>query len=147
MVSAMKFFFHEINAENLDNIWFQQEGDTFYKANATFNILGLIFGNRIISKNCNVVSEIRHETIDEIVLKFGASVGPLSSLPSHLTETVFYKYISNSKHSNKCTTIENYWAISILYHSKMKFQFLNVAPCSSHIVFQGYHFKKKHKKK
>ena len=44
-------FFHEIEAENLVNIWFQQDGCTCHTANATISVLRLIFGNRIISKN------------------------------------------------------------------------------------------------
>ena len=47
-------FFEEIKAEDLDDIWFQQDGATCHTANATIDLLRPIFGNRIISRNGDV---------------------------------------------------------------------------------------------
>ena len=49
-----KFFFKQIEEEDLDNIWFQQGGATCHTANATLNLLRPIFENRIISKRGDV---------------------------------------------------------------------------------------------
>lgn len=48
------FFFEQIEEEDLDDIWFQQDGATCHTANATINVLRPTFQNRIISKNGDV---------------------------------------------------------------------------------------------
>lgn len=45
-----KFFFKQIEEEDLDNIRFQQDGATCHTANATLNLLRPNLENRIISK-------------------------------------------------------------------------------------------------
>lgn len=47
-VMLTHYFFEEI--EDMDNIWFQQDGATSNIANATIDLLHPIFKNRIISK-------------------------------------------------------------------------------------------------
>ena len=49
-----KFFFKQIEEEDLDNIWFQHDGATCHTANATLNLLRPIFENRIISERGDV---------------------------------------------------------------------------------------------
>ena len=49
-----KFFFKQIEEEDLDNIWFQQDGATCHTAKAALNLLRPIFENRIISKRGDV---------------------------------------------------------------------------------------------
>ena len=46
-----EFLFTKIEAENIGNIWFQQDGDTCHTA----NVLCLVFEDRIISRRANVV--------------------------------------------------------------------------------------------
>lgn len=48
------WFFEEIVAEDLDDIWFQQDGATSHTAHVTIDVLRRVFGNRIISNNPDV---------------------------------------------------------------------------------------------
>ena len=44
-----EFFIPKIEEDNIDDIWFQQDGATCYIANVTINLLRTIFENRIMS--------------------------------------------------------------------------------------------------
>ena len=49
------FLFTKIEEENIGNIWFQQDGLTCHTAEATFDVLRLVFEDRIISLRADVV--------------------------------------------------------------------------------------------
>ena len=51
----MKFLFTKIKEEDIGNIWFQQEGATCHTADATFNVLRLVFEDRIICRKAEFV--------------------------------------------------------------------------------------------
>ncbi|XP_044758934.1 uncharacterized protein LOC123316778 [Coccinella septempunctata] len=48
------WFFQDIEADDLDDVWFPQDGATSHTAHATIDVLRRIFGNRIISRNADV---------------------------------------------------------------------------------------------
>ena len=50
-----EFLFTKIEGEDIDNIWFQQDGATCHTAEASFDILRPIFEDRIISRRADVV--------------------------------------------------------------------------------------------
>lgn len=45
------YLFPALAQENLDNIWFQQDGAPCHTAHSTIDLLATVFGNRIISRN------------------------------------------------------------------------------------------------
>ena len=45
-----EFLFTKIEEEHIGNIWFQQEGAMWHTAEATLDILGPVFEDRIISR-------------------------------------------------------------------------------------------------
>ena len=47
--------FTKIEEENIDNIWFQQDGATCHTAEATLDVLRPVFEDRIISRRADVV--------------------------------------------------------------------------------------------
>lgn len=49
------WFFPKIEEEDLENIWFQQDGAPCHTANATIDLVRTVFGDRIISQNSDVV--------------------------------------------------------------------------------------------
>ena len=50
-----EFLFTKIEKENIGNIWFQQDGATCHIAEATLDVLGSVFQDRIISRRADVV--------------------------------------------------------------------------------------------
>jgi len=48
------FFFSRMEEEDIDDIWFQQDGATCHTANVTIDLLHSTFENRIISRNGDV---------------------------------------------------------------------------------------------
>lgn len=48
------YFFDQMEAEDLNDIWFQQDGATCHTAHATIDLLRTVFENRIISRNGDV---------------------------------------------------------------------------------------------
>ena len=50
-----KFLFTEIEEEDIDNIWFQQNGATCHTAEALLDVLRPVFEDRIISRKADVV--------------------------------------------------------------------------------------------
>ena len=46
-----EFLFPKIKEDDMDDIWFQQDGATSHTANVTINLLRTVFENRIISRN------------------------------------------------------------------------------------------------
>ena len=49
------FLFTKIEDEDIGNIWFQQDGVTCHTAEATLDVLRLVFEARIISRRADVV--------------------------------------------------------------------------------------------
>ena len=49
-----EFLFTKIEEDGIGNIWFQQDGPTCHKAEATLNVLGPIFEDLIISRRTDV---------------------------------------------------------------------------------------------
>ena len=49
-----KFWFPKIEEDDMDDIWFQQDGATCHTANVTFDLFLTVFENRIISRNSDV---------------------------------------------------------------------------------------------
>ena len=49
-----EFLFTKIKEEDIVNIWFQQDGATWHTAEATLDVLRLVFENRIISCKADV---------------------------------------------------------------------------------------------
>ena len=54
-VMLNEFLFTEIEEENIDNIWFQQNGATCHTAEATLDVLHTVFEDRIISRRTHVI--------------------------------------------------------------------------------------------
>ena len=50
-----EFLFTKIEEEDIGNIWFQQDGATCHTAEATLDVLRLVFEDRIISRRADVV--------------------------------------------------------------------------------------------
>ena len=50
-----EFLFTNIEEKDIDNIWFQQDGATCHTAEATLDVLRLVFEVRIISRRADVV--------------------------------------------------------------------------------------------
>ena len=50
-----EFLFTKIEEEDIGNIWFQQDGATCYTAEATLDVLNLVFEDRIISRRADIV--------------------------------------------------------------------------------------------
>lgn len=50
-----EYLFTTIEDEDLGDIWIQQDGATCHTANVTIDLLRTVFGNRIISRNSDVV--------------------------------------------------------------------------------------------
>ena len=49
-VMLNEFLFTKIEEEDIDNIWFQQDGATYHTAEATLDVLRPVFEDRIISR-------------------------------------------------------------------------------------------------
>ena len=49
-----EFLFPKIEEDDMDDIWFQQDGATCHTANVTIDLLRTVFENRIISRNSDV---------------------------------------------------------------------------------------------
>ena len=54
-----EFLFTKIEEKDIGNIWFQQDGATCHKAEATLDVLCLVFEDRIISRRAVVVQPPR----------------------------------------------------------------------------------------
>ena len=54
-----KFLFTKIEEEDIDNIWFQQNGSTCHTADATLEFFRLLFEDRIINRSADVVWPVR----------------------------------------------------------------------------------------
>ena len=50
-----EFFVTKIEEEDIANIWFQQDGASYYTAEATLDVLLPVFEDRIISRRADVV--------------------------------------------------------------------------------------------
>ena len=50
-----EFLFTKIEEEDIDNIWFQQDGATCHTAEATLDVLRPVFQDSIISRRSDVV--------------------------------------------------------------------------------------------
>ena len=50
-----EFLFTKIKEEDFGNIWFQQDGATWYTAEVTLNVVSPVFEDRIISRRAVVV--------------------------------------------------------------------------------------------
>ena len=50
-----EFLFTKIKEEDIGNIWFQQDGAECHTAEATLDVLGTVFEDRIISRRADVV--------------------------------------------------------------------------------------------
>ena len=50
-----EFLFTKIEEEDINNIWFQQDGATLHTAEAILDVLRPIFENRIISRRADIV--------------------------------------------------------------------------------------------
>ena len=49
-----EFLFPKIEEDEMDDIWFQEDGDTCHTANVTIDLLRTVFENQIISGNSDV---------------------------------------------------------------------------------------------
>ena len=49
-----EFLFPKIEENDMNEIWFQLDGDTCHTANVTIDLLRTVFENRIISRNSDV---------------------------------------------------------------------------------------------
>ena len=49
------FLFIKIEKEDIDNIWFQQEGAPWHTAEATLDVLHSVFEDRVIRRRADVV--------------------------------------------------------------------------------------------
>ena len=49
-----EFLFPNVEENDMDDVWFQQDGATCHTANVTIELLGTVFENRIISRNSDV---------------------------------------------------------------------------------------------
>ena len=54
-----EFLFTNIEEQNIGNIWFHQDGATCHTAEATLDVLRLVFKDRIISRRADVVWSTR----------------------------------------------------------------------------------------
>ena len=54
-----KFLFTKIEEEDIGNIWFQQDGATCHKTEATIDVLRPVIQDRIISRRADVVWPLR----------------------------------------------------------------------------------------
>ena len=54
-----EFLFTKIEEEDIGKIWFQQDGATCHKAEATLDVLRPVFEDRIISSRADVVWPLR----------------------------------------------------------------------------------------
>ena len=50
-----EFLFTKIEEEDIGSLWFQQDGATCHKAEATLDVLRFVFEDRIISRRANVI--------------------------------------------------------------------------------------------
>ena len=50
-----ELLFAKIEEEDIDNIWFQQDGATCHTAESTFDVLRPVFEDRIISRRADIV--------------------------------------------------------------------------------------------
>ena len=50
-----EFLFTKIEEKDIGNIWFQQDGATCHIAEATLDVVGTVFEDRIISSGADVV--------------------------------------------------------------------------------------------
>ena len=50
-----EFLFTKFEAEDIGNIWFQQDGATYHTAEAKLDVLRPVFEDRIVSRRANVV--------------------------------------------------------------------------------------------
>ena len=50
-----EFLFKKIEEDDIDHIWFEQDGATCHTADATLNVLRPIFEDRIINRRADVV--------------------------------------------------------------------------------------------
>ena len=55
MAIVIGFLFTKIEEEDIGNIWFQYDGGMCHTAEATLNVLRLVFEDRIISRRADVV--------------------------------------------------------------------------------------------
>ena len=49
-----EFLFPNVEENDMDDVWFQQDGATCHTTNVTIELLGTVFENRIISRNSDV---------------------------------------------------------------------------------------------
>ena len=49
-----EFLFSKIEENEMDDIWFQQDGASCHTANVTINLMRTVFENQIISRNSDV---------------------------------------------------------------------------------------------
>ena len=49
-----EFLFPRIEEDDMDDIWFQQDGSTCQTANVTIDLLCTVFENQIISRNSDI---------------------------------------------------------------------------------------------
>ena len=50
-----EFLFTKIEEDDIGNIWFQKDGATCHRAEATLDVLRSVFEDRIISRRADVV--------------------------------------------------------------------------------------------
>ena len=55
-----EFLFTKLAEEDIDNIWFQQDGDTSHKAETTLDVLHSVFEDSIISRTAEICAAIWH---------------------------------------------------------------------------------------
>ena len=49
-----EFLFPKIEEDDMDDIWFQQDGATFHTSNVAIDLLPTVLENRIVSRNSDV---------------------------------------------------------------------------------------------
>ena len=74
-----EFLFTKIEEEDIGNIWFQQDGATYHTAEATLNVLRLVFEDRIISSRADVVWTPRTEYFLKFLFLFESTILPVNN--------------------------------------------------------------------
>ena len=100
-----EFSFPKIEEDDMDDIWFQQDGATYHNANVTIDLLRTAFKNRIISRNSDV--NWPHRSCDLTPLDYflwGAVQDKCYANHAETIETLKHKV---SIHGIKVQTVEN----------------------------------------
>ena len=102
-----EFLFPKIDEDDMDDIWYEQDGATCHTTNLTIDLLRTVFGNQIISRNSNV--DWPPQSCDLTALDYFLWGAVEDNCYSDLTETIeaFKHEIEVAIHGIEAQTIEN----------------------------------------